>query len=1493
MGFDNECIINIQSLPGEYFCPVCRLLVYPNEALQTQCTHLYCKPCLTYIVSTTRACPYDGYLVTEADSKPLLESNKTVAETIGKISVHCLYHRSGCTWQGPLSECMTHCSGCAFGNSPVVCNRCGVQIVHRQVQEHAQNCPGVQTQAQEPTAVQDAAATTTAGATDQGQTAAPGGASASQAQASQAQASQLSTAPPTGQNPTPQASSSAQAQASATAMPTSEQWYQQQQQFQQYYQQYPGYDPYQQQYQQYYPYQQQAVQQYQQQPLQAYPSQMPGQQQPQVYGQPQPQPQFQSQQQVQAQIQNQPQALGLAQSQTHGHAPATANSQQQIHPSGQPQPQLQAHGQGQVPSHNIPHPQTQPYPHAQSYAQPQPGQPVAQQPMQLPQYPQTHPQMQHPHSQIQPQPYPQHPAQHYPQPQSQPQPQPLAHPPSQPSQPTNPSVQLQAQHPAAHAVTGYQSYQQLQANQQASMGAPHPMHVSGAYQQPQQPGPMQGQLPPQPTQMRPPQSVMSNQHPTSMLPSQVQSQSGPVAQQPSVYPHAQQPGYPAQQRPGMQPVQAASQQYVQQQAFLGQGQFATQQQPLTPAQLRAQVPPHTHQTPQQNLTLPHGAQSNIPQNYVGRPMISQGVAPQAYTQASGLANAGYIRPAQLNANQPSTHQSYPLNMNAQLAAPTEQQSVHGQQPSKLAVDKPGDNISEHSIQGPDNAGKDGRDSTSGAGTHSVEVKTLKAENGVNYTDEQRPQDGHENKSGLSDSSAREVPDQKQILGIDSEFHAVESDLAAQESKLKIKEEATEVIAEHSSGGKAEKSAERKDVNKLEGSLSTEGEGRDGHWKDNGALGAHPGSVSTLPQSQFGSQILGSHSVPATEQVRNQMPPIHYGPSHQQRPAGPPMSQPIPQSGASQPAVLLGHPPGQLRPQGPGQFPMPGSHFNTSAGPPTVVNSENPSGAMLGPGSAPNFPRGPNYLGPPQGQYNQANVPPFQQPRNTPSEPFGGPSFAPQLPGSFDPHGAIIGKAPMHVHESGFSQQRPPNQSDVEMFAAARPGFFDSRPSDSLPHGIKEQGPYALPSGMQSGALKIASGHDPSAAPGMRDERYKLMAEENFKPFPAEVVQHPSGRRDPEDDLKKFPRPSYLDVGPLAKFGGHFPSSVALDHQPPVFGGDAMPRAFDKVPPGFDHDSGGPAPPSRFLPPFRPGGSLHPSDAADRAKVTGLHDDNVGRTDFSRPHPDFPDPFGRHHMDNSAPRSPFGGFTRDDIDGNESRSFGRGSKPFNFSSDPLGKAMHDNRFAVPPSHLRRGEFDGPGNLRMGDHPGAGPPLSQSRAGDVIGQDMLPSHLRRGEHFGPRNTLLGEATGFGAFPGYGRVGEPPRAGNFPPHPPFGESFGGDRLGHPRLGEPGFRSSYSLQRYAHDGGFRPGEMEPFDNVRKRKQGSIMCRICKIDCETVEGLDLHSQTREHQKKAMDMVLSIKQQNSKKKKTSNERSSLEEGSKLRNVSFEGRGNKR
>lgn len=70
----------------------------------------------------------------------LQETNPQVFEAIGHIAVRCLFHKSGCVWQGLLSESAAHSVGCGYGNSPVYCNRCGVQILHRQVQEHAQTC---------------------------------------------------------------------------------------------------------------------------------------------------------------------------------------------------------------------------------------------------------------------------------------------------------------------------------------------------------------------------------------------------------------------------------------------------------------------------------------------------------------------------------------------------------------------------------------------------------------------------------------------------------------------------------------------------------------------------------------------------------------------------------------------------------------------------------------------------------------------------------------------------------------------------------------------------------------------------------------------------------------------------------------------------------------------------------------------------------------------------------------------------------------------------------------------------------------------------------------------------------------------------------------------------------------------------------------------------------------------------------------------------------
>ncbi|KAL0370681.1 UNVERIFIED_CONTAM: hypothetical protein Sangu_0386200 [Sesamum angustifolium] len=732
MGFDIECIIDIHTYPGEYFCPVCRTLVYPSEAFQSQCTHLYCKPCLAHIANGSRACPYDGYLVTESDSKPLMDSNKVLAENIGKVKVHCLYFRSGCSWEGTLSDCSSHCAGCSFGNSPVICNRCGIQIVHRQVHDHAQSCPGVfdgQNAIGGVSASTGSGTTSSTVAAEVNRSAAQSGAPPPQTQNPQNVAA---TAHP-GQNPILQVNSSSQLPVVApVTVPTPEQWYQQQQ-YLQYYQQYVGYDPYQQANQQYYPLQQQSFQQYQQQPMQV---QVP--QQPHVYAQalPQPhqqsQPQLQQHPQLQAQVQPQPQPQtnpvpqppSHLQLQVQGQAQQQPHPQPQLLPQSQPQaqvlPQTQAHvhapGQALAPNYQVnPQQQTHPSMRPQTQTQippqappPPPSSQSAQPPTftqavgmrpptqhpQVPQFPQPHAQIHlpqasqsHGHSQMHPQPQPQPQPQNQSsnqshvkiQPQAQPyhsQSQPPVYPP-QANQSTAPPALPQAPHPPIPPVSGHHSYQQPQP--------PHKMHSGASHQHPVQPQGgsgslhpvhVHGQVPQQPGVIRPPHSHGSipQQQASTLLPPQNQVSGVPAAQHQQFPPHMQPPSYPHPHRPVLQPVQqSVPQQYAQQQNFVvpfqgqlhQQGHFP-QQQPMQP-QLRSTGPP----PPQQ------------PQNYVGRPMMTnQGMHPQNHPLSTGVFPP-HPGPAQLTSTQAALNQNYAMST-------VMEQNATGQEtgsPSKGLVEK--------------------------------------------------------------------------------------------------------------------------------------------------------------------------------------------------------------------------------------------------------------------------------------------------------------------------------------------------------------------------------------------------------------------------------------------------------------------------------------------------------------------------------------------------------------------------------------------------------------------------------------------------------------------------------------------------------------------------------------------------------------------------------------------------------------------------------------
>ncbi|KAF4374303.1 hypothetical protein F8388_002201 [Cannabis sativa] len=1319
MGFDNECILNIQSLAGEYFCPVCRLLVYPNEALQSQCTHLYCKPCLAYVVKTTQACPYDGYLVTEADSKPLSESNKALAETIGKISVHCLYHRSGCTWQGSLSDCISHCFECAFGNSPVVCNRCAIQIVHRQVQEHAQNCPGVQAQAQQVVGAAETSAAGTASTTDQPQTATQVAVVTSQVQPSQTTAA---TAP--GKDLNQQSISSSQTQA---VVPTTEQWYHQQQQYQQYYQQYPGYDLYQQQYQQFYPYQQAAAPQYQQQYAQAQAPHSSVQNQSQAYMQPQPQPQ-----------------------------PLAAVATQ---PQNQPQIMLPQQGQHAV----LPQSQTQPQTYPLAHGNPQP-QPYSQN--------QLHP---HPHSQhVQMPQYMQPPSQLQSKQQTQSQVQPLYHPPSQPhllsqsqqpgqlqhnlqqNQPLNTNLQSQTQLASTHAVTSHQSYLQPNIDPQVQSGTSQQYAVHGQSQNPAQ---MQSQYPQQLPVMRPllSHATIPGQQQPALVPSPGQVQNIPSAEQQLIQSHFQQPGQPVHQRPVVQPAQPTfSQQHYQQQLPMSSQLRPQGQSHLFPTQS------YPYSQLSQNVALSHGMQHAKPSNSVVRPsMPNQGVQSQLYSQHAG----GLVRPVYPGVNQQSASHNSMLIANNQMQPPSEQHSAMN---SKLTM-------AEKKV-----------DHTSDKGTTQNEAEVslqVSVEIGGNDTAARVSEMAIEKpETDIKSLDANQVGTTSKEFSESTKL--LESENGEPKSKPIMKEGSLENTTGHlNKGDQSEVVAEdTKDGNKV-------GPGKLNHSivEDKMTVDGSPNKPSnlqgestqnvTLSRPQVGvdenrqsSQVLPggfvepSHSFP--DQGKHQLLPSHFGPSIPQRPGGPSLLQ-VPPG--------LGPPQTYFRPQRPRHAP--------ELRPPSSI-------------------RGPHLSN--TGSYKTSQ-----------GEPIGAPTSGVLPHRPFDLHGGTMARTMPHA--SDF-----PNQ---------RPNYMDGRGLNPHIPGSLEQRTFTQPSNANMVRINGNVGFDSSSAIGLpvQDERF-----DSFPPGPKHRV---SDQTEFEHDLKHFPRPS-LDAETMPKFG-------SLSSRP--FNRTVHDLNFDN---GLNVDPAVGPVPSRFISSYNDGGS---NDVGERPG--GHHEDVFGRREPTRGHLDFYGPgpaHGWHHMDSLAMRSPgreqpgvsvhgFRGTSSDDIRGREVHRFG----------EPFRNSFRDSRLSMLPSHLRRSEFEGLGNIGMGN---------RLRHG-LIGQGGFPNPLHRGEPMDKFHgaSYFGEPDGIGTHPRHARIREM-GPGSF-------DSFGGDdRSNHPHFGEPGFRSSFAFHGFPNDGDIYTGDLA-IDKSRKRKPPSMgWCRICKVDCETVEGLDLHSQTREHQKMAMDMVLTIKQ-NAKKQK--------------------------
>ncbi|XP_078445473.1 uncharacterized protein LOC144714574 [Wolffia australiana] len=1509
MGFDNECILNIQSLPGEYFCPVCRTLVYPNEALQAACTHLYCKPCLAYIVATTSACPYDGYLVSEADAKPLLESGKQTAEAIEKIEVHCLYHRSGCQWQGTLSECVTHCSSCTFGNSPVVCNRCGAQIVHRQVQEHAQTCPGVQPQAQQLDDVQSQSSAL------QTQSAAPSVAPASQQLSSQLGASlaaavtsgapstaslastvSSTTGPPKDSSATSITTATPQSQVPVQAL-TQEQW---SQQYQQYYQQYPGYDAYQQQHQQQYGYyQQQAPQQYAQPYVQSHSVQ--GHQHPQTYVHQHSQVTLQLPQQ-----QSQPQHT-----QVHGQAHPVQGPQQaqinvQYHSHLQPQPQaqvqMQSHchtasvgppgqPQGQVPGQTV-RPQTQQHQMAQTMQAQLLGQPPGQQHGQVPQphgFPMPHPQP----SQLQNQPWPQQPQHlarhnHPGQPQQQPpHAQYISHPNSNfqiQSQPPGQNLQLPAQsqaYPRPHSTMQppFHTQQQGQLHSQPV----RPSHlISQNLPQPQQQALSQTQA----QQLTSPANAVTGYHSfpqphlqTQMLGASVHQRGAPI------YP--QHHGTPQQQT---------------QLQFPSSNHFAVQQPPQT--QMRPSLSQYPVHGPQ-NLSAPlvqgshqhspHGQQfhhSHLPpqqvQNHVQHPKLDQ--APQhpviSVQQPQTSSHHNQIKQPGFPSTQPSTQARQNLSHDQmslpQVPLPPSQAASQPSVPSALSnhitSQDPAKPLPNGMTAQPHNSseseGQDSQFPSSPVCNLNVASGDLNVSNAETNSDEMK---GNISDGKIDSEIAISVGIEKGAgtTPTDGVKDSVEGG-----ARVFSNISADEVSCEHNGGGDAvgETVSTSDDVRGLKDSEKVESCDISGRIPSQTVADVVPGQLTAQESSSTDGRLtvqalaeepvvepsldqrtpVAPNQVASSGRLGDVLPPTLKQPSSQF--VAVPRHLPVHNlerlvertPGSSHVRNTPSQKPPEadsvLREQVAPMVPNSEGRFNTimplasKSHPPEMQMANNLPSGLPGPNGS--FARGPPSLVSPI--YSQLRshepIPPSHGvpgiPRSTHQEHFGiSTSRPPTVP--YVTASSLDGRGPVQSLSSNqpspYNSGLPflPRPMALEVFP---PGNMSAGHSEMMTNGFPGRADSSVPHTFGAERFTVEDqqkippeGSRPSAGP-------------HFGPY-VDPVRRVIDRKRFEEDLKQFPRPSELDSERPAKFGNYATSYVNnLDWNSYPMGPDSASQGMGGFrPDGIPGGKGSsPSMPIQMTGTHRPVGSdglsLRPIDSINQQRLFDLNDEHLRRKtdtvfpEFRRPGPEI----GSHHVDSKQlSRSPRGEFS-----GPPTNRFG--GVACGFGGPAISEGFSLQRSDLLPGHLRRGSGE---DMRLGH--GIVPGLREM---DTVNRDVMPSYIHNGDSFGP--------------------------GGFRKHPP-------------RVGLPGLENMYSRDfsrmgdplpvdfsnepRMLDSGSLQSGQ-DTLNNLRKRQEGCTgWCLICNVYCETDEGRNFHYQTMEHQKRVMEVVTTIKQNNVKKRKLSSE----------------------
>ena len=115
---------------NDYFCPICKSFLNPDDSIQTSCLHIFCKSCIIQLRQNSFSscrCPICRNITSESGQKDLKDSNLFAYNALSSVIIKC--KNEECNNNFPLNNLESHLKECEY--ETIDCPYCDEKVIKR------------------------------------------------------------------------------------------------------------------------------------------------------------------------------------------------------------------------------------------------------------------------------------------------------------------------------------------------------------------------------------------------------------------------------------------------------------------------------------------------------------------------------------------------------------------------------------------------------------------------------------------------------------------------------------------------------------------------------------------------------------------------------------------------------------------------------------------------------------------------------------------------------------------------------------------------------------------------------------------------------------------------------------------------------------------------------------------------------------------------------------------------------------------------------------------------------------------------------------------------------------------------------------------------------------------------------------------------------------------------------------------------------------------